>query len=97
MRLIQKIRNFVFFNVTDKLKRKRMRLFFQIMKINGTEIVLDIGAGGGMLWSEFSSSQKLNLIGLDIKYNNSSVYKEFVVGDARNLYQFNDKSIDIIQ
>jgi len=92
---IQKIRNFVFFNITDKFKRERMRLFFQIMKIKGNEIILDIGAGGGELWNKFSSFENLNLIGLDIKQNNSKVYKKFIIGDARNL-PFSNKSIDII-
>lgn len=95
-RLIQKLRSFIFFNITSKLKRKRMAIFFEIMKIKGDETILDIGAGGGELWTEFSSLGNLNLIGLDIEYINSSIYKKFIVDDAKNLCQFNDKSIDIV-
>lgn len=96
MSLISKLRRFIFFKVTGDLKKARMELFFKLMKpVAGTRI-LDIGAGGGDLWTKFSESRNLNITGLDIKQGDSAAFKEFVVGDARDLSRFADKTFDVV-
>lgn len=93
--MIKKIRGFVFFHITNKIKKKRMKIFYEMMKIKGGEIILDIGAGGGDLWDKYASFKNINLIGLDIRACGSRVYKKFIIGDCRKL-PFADKSVDII-
>jgi ubiquinone/menaquinone biosynthesis C-methylase UbiE len=73
-----------------------MDVFTKLMNLQGNETILDVGAGGGELWTHFSSLKDLRLIGLDRKKTASSVYREFMLGDARDLAQFGDCSIDIV-
>lgn len=51
--IIKLLRRFIFFKITGKLKERHMKLFCELFKIDETTKILDIGAGGGELWSVF--------------------------------------------
>jgi len=50
-----------------------MEFFLEAMDIKDATTILDIGAGGGFLWSEFCLIVGLNLIGLDLAKSGSDV------------------------
>lgn len=93
--MIRRLRYFVFFKITEGLKRRRMEFFLKAVNIKGNETILDIGAGEGSLLSRFCSKKNLNWIGLGLMQSNSRVYKQFIIGDTRRL-PFKDKSIDVV-
>jgi len=93
--LFQKIRHFAYFQITPETKKERMIMFCERLNVQPAETILDIGAGSGEMWKKYCPYKDLKIIGLDIYPVVSSIFRSFVVGDARFL-PFKDKSVDVV-
>jgi SAM-dependent methyltransferase len=85
-----------------RIKQRRIDFFVRSLTPERGAIVLDIGTGGGELWTSFHpeiNPSDFYLIGLDLKLPSETrrncPYSAFVVADGRSL-PFKDGSVDII-
>lgn len=99
--LLLSVEKKVYFTL-KRIKQRRVDFFVRFLTPERGAIILDIGTGGGGLWTSFHPEVNPNdfyIIGLDLKRpsvaHKNCPWSAFVVADGRFL-PFKDDSVDII-